>query len=80
MQDIKHCPNVFVDTSGSQPEDGYLEYALKTLGADRILFGSDYPIRDIATQLGRIDSVEMCKRDREKVLSENALMFFRKGQ
>lgn len=80
VQDIKNCPNVCIDTSGGQPEDGYLEYALKELGPDRILFGTDYSGRDLASQLARIYSVEMSDEDREKILSGNALKFFRKGE
>lgn len=80
IQDIKACPNVSVDTSGSQPEDGYMEYALKHIGADRILFGSDYPCRDIPVQLARIESVALSKEERAKILYGNALKFFRKGK
>ncbi|HOJ10500.1 MAG TPA: amidohydrolase family protein [Clostridiales bacterium] len=80
VQDIKDCPNVWIDTSGGQPEDGYLEYAIAELGPNRVLFGSDYGGRDIATQLGRIFSVDMSDEDREKILSLNALEFYRKGE
>jgi len=79
VQDIKNCSNVSIDTSGSQPFDGYLEYALKELGADRVLYGSDYPCRDIPAQLGRIQSVDLSPEAREKVLCSNALKFYRKG-
>lgn len=79
VQEIKDCPNVSIDTSGSQPFDGYLEYALTELGPDRILYGSDYPCRDIPAQLGRIQSLELSSKDREKILSANALKFYRKG-
>lgn len=79
VQDIKDCPNVSIDTSGSQPFDGYLEYALKELGPDRILYGSDYPCRDIPAQLGRIHSLDLSSEDREKILCGNALKFYRKG-
>lgn len=79
VQDIKALPNVYLDTSGSQPEEGYLEYALRELGPDRVLYGSDYPIRAFSTQLARIDSVDMTAADRDKVLGGNALQFFRKG-
>lgn len=78
VQDIKMFPNVMVDTSGSQPEDGYLEYALNELGADRILFGSDIPGRDFAVQLARIDSINTSKENREKMLYKNAIMFFKR--
>ena len=79
IQDILPHPNLFLDTSGSQPEDGYLAYGLEHLGEDRILFGSDYPGRDLATQLGRIRSVEMSDEVREKVLWRNAVRFYEGG-
>ncbi len=73
IQDIAKYPNVYVDTSGSQPEDGFMRYGLDWLGADRILFGSDYNGRDPATQLGRIYSVEMSEQERYKILGGNAI-------
>jgi uncharacterized protein len=79
IQDIKALPNVYLDTSGSQPEEGYLERAIEELGAGRVLYGSDYPIRAFSTQIARIDSVTMSQEDREKVMYRNALKFFRKG-
>lgn len=78
IQDIKNCPNVVVDTSGAQPYDGYLEYTLKNLGPDRVLYGSDYPCRDIPVQMGRIQSVDLTPKVKEKVLYSNALKFFTK--
>lgn len=80
IQDIKPLPNLWLDTSGSQPEDGYLQQALNELGEDRVLYGSDYPIRSFHTQLSRIDSISMSTEARNKLLSENALDFFRKGK
>jgi len=76
IQDIRPLPNMCVDTSGSQPEDGYLEYGLENLGPDRVLFGSDHPGRDLATQLGRIESLELDETTRENVLWRNAVRFF----
>jgi hypothetical protein len=78
VQDIRTCRNVVVDTSGSQPYDGYLEYTLKALGPDRVLYGSDYPCRDIPVQMGRIQSIDLAPEVREKVLFGNALKFFSK--
>lgn len=78
IQDIKRHSNVWIDTSGSQPEEGFLSYALSELGPDRILYGSDYPGRDMAAQLGRIASVDLGPEEREKILYKNALNFFGK--
>ena len=79
VQDIKKHQNVLIDTSGSQPEDGFLEHAIGQLGEERVLFGSDFAGREMATQLGRIFSVDMDDLVREKILSKNAISFFRKG-
>ncbi|MBP1988593.1 amidohydrolase family protein [Paenibacillus eucommiae] len=79
IMDIKKYPNVCIDTSGSQPEEGYLQRALEELGPDRVLYGSDYPIRAFSTQLARIESVDMSEEVREKVLQCNAQRFFHKG-
>ena len=42
---IADCPNVWTDPSGTYCETGMVEHAMKVLGADRILFGSDAPVR-----------------------------------
>ena len=70
--DIKAYPNMWVDTSGSQPEDGLVEYAVRKLGAERILYGSDWPIRDFGVQAGRILGAAISERDRELILGGNA--------
>lgn len=78
-QDIKKYPNVLIDTS-AQPEDGFIKYAVDNLGPDRVLFGTDYPVRDIATQLARIDSIDIEPGAREKILYKNAIKFFEGGR
>ena len=51
---VKDLPNVFVDTSGAFPEEGLIEYAVEHLGAERVLYGSDLPIRENAVKIGSI--------------------------
>ena len=65
-------PNIYVDTSGGLPEGSVLEYALSILGAERILFGSDIPYRNPASQLGRVLGCLRSRKQRELVLHENA--------
>lgn len=79
IQDIKRYPNIWIDTSGSQPEDGYIQKAIDELGAERVLYGSDYPIRAFSTSLARIDSIDLTEVARYQVLYENARQFYRKG-
>lgn len=74
--DIVELGNVCVDTSGSQPFSGTLEFALKELGRDRILFGSDYFIRGWESQMGRILGSTLSQDDREAILFKNAQRIF----
>jgi len=70
--DVKPFPNIHVDTSGSQPTCGVVEYAVKNLGAARVVYGSDAPGRDFSSQLGRIYGARIAKRERDLILGHNA--------
>lgn len=70
--DIQSHTNVSVDTSGSPPVSGLVEYAVEKLGAGRVVFGSDFPVRDFGCQLGRIEAARLNEKDRELVLWRNA--------
>lgn len=69
---VKDCPNVLVDTSGSDPELGSVEYAVQELGVERVLFGSDGPGRDMLCQIGRVLAADISSEDREKVMRLNS--------
>lgn len=74
---VKSCPNVFVDTSGAAPEAGIVELAVKQLGAERVLYGSDAPIRDFGVALARITGSKLDSATQRKVLLENARALLR---
>lgn len=69
--DVKEYPNVLVDTSGAQPQAGLVEYAVEQLGAERVVFGSDWPIRDFAVQRARIDGANLTDHQKIVILGEN---------
>lgn len=73
VQDIAPYPNIYLDTSGSDPESGLLEYALAWLGAERIVFGSDAPGRDFAIQLAKVSGAELTESQRDLIQSGNIL-------
>ena len=73
---VAGCPNVVVDTSGAQPEAGLVEYAVRELGPMRVVFGSDWPLRDFAVQKARVEGARLSARDRRWVLGENARRIF----
>jgi predicted TIM-barrel fold metal-dependent hydrolase len=70
--DVRPRENVVVDTSGSQPMGELVEYAVATIGADRIVYGSDAPGRDFSAQLGRVLGARIGDADRRKILAGNA--------
>ncbi len=70
--DIKDCDNVWLDTSGGQPFSGLVDYAVKKLGSQRVVYGSDYPARCYESQLGRIYDSGLNASERECVLRKNA--------
>ena len=69
---VKDCKNVVVDTSGAAPECGIVEYAVGQLGAKRVLYGSDVPIRDFRVALARITGSRLSAADQRRILHDNA--------
>jgi len=70
--EIAPVPNVHVDTSGGDPEAGVVEYAVKALGAERVLFGSDAPGRSYGVQLGKVLGADLTPGQRDLLLGGNA--------
>lgn len=65
---LRNAPSVYLDTSGSVPDEGTVEMAVETLGADRILFGCD---QSMTASVGRIRSAQLKDADRAKILGGN---------
>jgi len=51
--------------------------AIEKVGADRILFGSDFPESDLALELEKMSLVEMTGDERRRILGENAAKLWR---
>ncbi len=71
VRDVLDCPNVLVDTSGAQPHAGLVDYAVDLLGAERVVFGSDWPIRDFGAQRARVEGGNLTPAQRDLVLGGN---------
>ncbi len=74
---VKPCANLVVDTSGAAPEDGIVEFAVEHLGADRVLYGSDVPVRDFGVALARITGARLDAATKRKILHDNARALLR---
>lgn len=74
-------PNFYLDTSGyGHDRVGVLEYAVKTIGPNRILFGSDFSINDPSTVIARIRNSFLTMEQKQKILSGNLLELLKKVQ
>lgn len=69
---VKPHRNVVVDTSGAAPESGIVEFAVAELGAERIVYGSDVPIRDFGVAIARITGSALDAATQRKILHDNA--------
>jgi predicted TIM-barrel fold metal-dependent hydrolase len=54
LRPIRGTPNVLAETAGSNPTTGFVEMAVRELGAERIVYGSDVPGRGFASQLAKV--------------------------
>ncbi len=65
---LRDAKTVYFDTSGSVADEGTVELAVRTLGADRVLFACDM---SMTVSVGRIRGAEISETDRRKVFGEN---------
>jgi len=83
IQASKHG-NVLTDTSSSLSiTPGLIEWAVREVGAERILYGSDTPVYFAPSQRARIDQADLTDTEKRMILCDNArrlLPFFRQCQ
>jgi uncharacterized protein len=64
--------NTCIELSGSGIERvGILERAVKEIGADRVLYGSDFTINEPSAVIARVRNAFLTSEDREKILFRN---------
>ena len=68
---IKNSPNVLIETSGFDPTAGFIEMAVRELGADRIIFGSHLPSRSLGTELGKVIGASITEKEKNLILGAN---------
>ena len=67
--------NIYTDTSGGNSAKNYvIEYAVQTVGSEKILFGTD--TYSTAFQRGRIEFARISNKDKENILYNNAKRLF----
>jgi predicted TIM-barrel fold metal-dependent hydrolase len=71
LRAVRNSPNVLVETSGFDATSGFIEMAVRELGADRIVFGSHLPSRSLGTELGKILGANITEEEKRLILGEN---------
>lgn len=63
--------HVSVDLAGGDPVAGITEMAVRELGAERVLYGSDAPGRSFASQLAKVQGADIPEGARRLILGGN---------
>ena len=71
LRAIRETTSLYTETGGSDPTSGFVEFAVKELGADRVLYGSDAGGRSFASQLAKVQGADVDDNAKKKILGEN---------
>jgi uncharacterized protein len=70
---VRHQSNIIPDTCGNDPEAGFVELAVRLLGAERLVFGSDAIGRSFASQMAKITAADIPEADKHLILGGNIM-------
>ncbi len=73
MREVADLTNVYVDYAGTFYGYSDIDYAVQTVGCDRIVFGTDFPIASELFGIGKIEHANISQSDKNKIYSENIL-------
>lgn len=68
---VRDSANILVETSGFDPTAGFIEMAVRELGAERIIFGSHLPSRSLGTEVSKVIGADISDQDRRLIFGEN---------
>jgi predicted TIM-barrel fold metal-dependent hydrolase len=71
LRAIRPFRQVHADLAGGDPTAGLTEMAVRELGAERVIYGSDAPGRSFASQLGKVLGADLPERARDLILAGN---------
>ena len=68
---IRDQKNLFADLAGSDPTAGITEMAIREIGPDRIIYGSDGGGRSFASQLAKVHGADIDDATKQKIFCDN---------
>jgi len=72
---LRNVPSIYVDTSGSVTDEGMIDFAVKYLGIERLLFATDM---NFESGVGKILAANLTEEQRQKIFWENFNNILRK--
>ncbi len=71
IRSLRATTNVVAEICGGDPTAGVVEMAVRELGADRVIYGSDYPGRSFASQLAKVLGADLSQDTKQAILAGN---------
>ncbi len=68
---IRGLPNVTAEICGGDPTVGFVDMAVRELGAERVMFGSDFPGRSFSSQLAKVYGADVPEDAKRLILAGN---------
>ncbi|MCP4788218.1 MAG: amidohydrolase family protein [Fuerstiella sp.] len=68
---IRAYPNILAETSGFDATAGFIDMAVREIGADRIVFGSHLPSRALGTELSKVLNADISDDARKRIFGAN---------
>ena len=76
IRTIREAKNICAEVAGFDPTSGVLEMAVRELGPERVVYGSDVGGRSFASQLAKVMGADISEKARELVLGGNLRRLF----
>ncbi|REJ92214.1 MAG: amidohydrolase [Planctomycetota bacterium] len=68
---VRGSPNVSIGIAGSDPCAGFVEMAVRELGPERVIYGSDIGGRSFASQLAKVTGAAVPESAKRLILGQN---------
>lgn len=68
---VRDSANISVELAGSDPTTGFTEMAVRELGPQRVIYGSDVSGRSFASQLAKVTSASIPEESKQLIFRDN---------
>ena len=76
IRTLRNFPNVALEVSGSTPTAGFVEMAVREVGAQRVTYGTDTSGRSMSTQMAKVLGAGISREDKFLIFGGNLRRLF----